>query len=73
MTLGTVKASDIVGERRDWRFYAVVIERHGRELGVEPIDSRVTNHRVKAREVVGISRKSRGQTGRVLETTGPLS
>ena len=48
-------------------FYAIVIERHERELKVEPIDPRVTYHRVKAREVLGIWRTSRAQNGRVVE------
>jgi hypothetical protein len=30
-------------------FYAIVVERHGRELDVDPIDRRVTYRRVKAR------------------------
>ena len=46
-------------------FYAIVVERHERELEVEPIDRRVTYRRVKAREVLGIWRKSRVQNGRV--------
>ena len=45
-------------------FYAVVVERHGRELEVEPIDRRVTYRRVKAREVLGIWRKSRQRGAR---------
>ena len=60
MTLGAVKSGDIVlCDRMGRRFYAVVVERHGRELEVEPIDRRVTYRRVKAREVLGIWRKSR--------------
>jgi hypothetical protein len=60
MTLGGVRAGDIVlADRKGRRFYAVVVERHGRELEVEPIDRRVTYRRVKAREVLGIWRKSR--------------
>jgi hypothetical protein len=43
MTLAGVKAGDIVlCDRRGWRFYAIVVERHERELAVEPIDRRVT-------------------------------
>ncbi len=60
MTLGAVKRGDIVlCDRMGRRFYAIVVERHGRELEVEPIDRRVTYRRVKAREVLGIWRKSR--------------
>ena len=62
MTLGGLRSGDIVlCERRGWRFHAVVVERYERELEVEPIDRRVTYHRVKAREVIGIWRKSRAQ------------
>ena len=65
MTLGALKSGDIVlCERRDWRFHAVVVERHERELEVEPIDRRVTYRRVKAREVLGIWRKSRQRGAR---------
>jgi hypothetical protein len=46
-------------DRLGREFFAVVVERHGRELEVEPIDRRVTYRRVKAREVLGIWRKSR--------------
>ena len=49
-------------------FYAIVVERHERELEVDPIDRRVTYRRVKAREVLGIWRKSRAQNGRAVET-----
>lgn len=42
-------------------------ERRERELEVEPIDPRVTYRHVKAREVIGIWRKSRAQNGRVTE------
>jgi hypothetical protein len=60
MTLGGVRAGDIVlADRKGRRFYAVVIEHRDRELEVEPIDRRVTYRRVKAREVLGIWRKSR--------------
>ena len=44
------------------RFYAIVVERRERELEVDPIDRRVTYRRVKAREVIGIWRKSRART-----------
>jgi hypothetical protein len=68
MTVAAVKAGDIVlCDRMGRVFYAIVIERHERELEVEPIDRRVTYHRVKAREVLGIWRKSRAQNGRVVE------
>ena len=62
MTLGALKAGDIVlADRNGRRFFAVVTERRERELDVEPIDRRVTYHLVKAREVIGIWRKSRAQ------------
>ena len=65
MTLSGVKSGDIVlCDRMGRVFYAIVVERHERELEVEPIDRRVTYRRVKAREVLGIWRKSRAQTGR---------
>jgi len=68
MTLAGVRAGDIVlADRKGRRFYAIVIERRERELAVEPIDRRVTYHVVKAREVLGIWRKSRSQTGRAVE------
>jgi hypothetical protein len=69
MTLGAARRGDIVlCDRLGRRFYAIVVERHGRDLEVEPIDRRVTYRRVKAREVLGIWRKSRVQNGRVAET-----
>ena len=68
MTLGAVRAGDIVlADRKGRRFYAVVVERRDRELEVDPIDRRVTYRHVKAREVVGIWRKSRAQNGRVVD------
>ena len=74
MTLGTVKAGDIVlADRKGRAFYAIVVERHERELEVDPIDRRVTYRRVKAREVLGIWRKSRAQNGRVVEALRPAS
>ena len=72
MTLAGVRAGDIVlADRKGRRFYAVVTERRERELGVEPIDRRVTYRHVKAREVIGIWRKSRAQNGRVIEAVRP--
>jgi hypothetical protein len=74
MTLRALRGGDIVlCERRDWRFYAIVIARHDRELEVEPIDRRVTYHRVKAREVIGIWRKGRTQNGRIAEAAEAVS
>ena len=68
MTLGAVKAGDIVlADRKGRPFFAVVTARRERELQVEPIDRRVTYRRVKAREVLGIWRKSRAQNGRVVD------
>ena len=70
MTLGSVKAGDIVlADRKGRRSFAVVIERREREreLQVEPIDRRVTYHVVKAREVIGIWHKTRARTGRAVE------
>ena len=69
MTLNGVRNGDIVlCDRMGRRFHAIVVERHERELEVEPIDRRVTYRRVKAREVLGIWRKSRAQNGRAAET-----
>lgn len=74
MTLGSIKSGDIVlADRKGRRFYAIVIERHERELEVDPIDRRVTYRRVKAREVLGIWRKSRAHNGRVVEAVRPAS
>jgi hypothetical protein len=74
MTLTGVKSGDIVlCDRMGRVFYAIVVERDGRELGVEAIDRRVTYRRVRAREVLGIWRKSRAQNGRVVEAFRPAS
>ena len=74
MTLAGVKAGDIVlATAMGRRFYAIVIDRLERELEVEPIDRRVTYRHVKAREVLGIWRKSRAQNGRVLEAVRPVA
>jgi hypothetical protein len=74
MTLGAVKSGDIVlCDRMGRRFYAIVVDRRERELGVEPIDRRVTYRRVKAREVIGIWRKSRAQNGRVIAPSRALN
>jgi hypothetical protein len=74
MTLAGVRAGDIVlADRKGRRFFAIVIERRERELEVEPIDRRVTYRRVKAREVIGIWRKSRAQNGRVVEAVRPVA
>ena len=68
MTLNGVRSGDIVlCDRMGRVFYAIVIERHERELGVQPIDRRVTCRRVKAREVLGIWRQSRARDGRAAE------
>lgn len=65
MTLGGVNPGDMVlADRKGRRFYALVTERRERELEVEPIDWRVTYRHVKAREVIGIWRKSRARNGR---------
>jgi hypothetical protein len=67
MTLGTMKAGDIVvADRKGRRFFAVVTERREYELEVEPIDRRVTYHLVKPREVIGIWHKRRAQNGRAV-------
>jgi hypothetical protein len=74
MTLAGVRAGDIVlADRKGRRFYGIVVERRERELEVEPIDRRVTYHLVKAREVIGIWRKSRAQNGRVVEAVRPVA
>jgi hypothetical protein len=68
MTLGGVNPGDIVlAGRNGRRFYAVVVARYGRELDVEPFDRRVTYRRVKAREVIGIWRKSRAKSARLVQ------
>ena len=65
MSLAGVKSGDIVmADVKGRRFYAIVIARRERELEVEPIDCRVTYRRVKAREVLGIWRKSRTTSAR---------
>ena len=65
LTLGAVRAGDIIEvDRKGRRFFAIVVERRERELGVEPIDRRVTYRRVKAREVIGIWHKTRSRNGR---------
>ena len=71
MTLGGVCPDDIVlADVKGRRFYAIVLARRDRELEVEPIDRRVTYRRVKAREVIGIWRKSRAQNSRSAESSG---
>jgi hypothetical protein len=66
MTLGAVRVGDVVlADRKGRRFYAIVTGRGQRELEVEPVDRRVTYHRVKAREVVAIWHKRRSRNGRV--------
>jgi hypothetical protein len=68
MTVSGVKSGDIVlCDRMGRVFYAIVIARHERKLEVDPIDRRVTYRVVKAREVIGIWRKSRAQNGRAVE------
>jgi hypothetical protein len=50
VTLGGVNPDDIVlADVKGRRFYAILIARSKRELEVQPIDRRVTYHRVKAR------------------------
>jgi hypothetical protein len=67
MTLNGLRSGDILCDRMGRVFYAIVVQRHERELEVDPIDRRVTYRRVKAREVLGIWRKSRAQCDRVAE------
>ena len=65
MTLGSVKAGDIVlAGRKGRRFFGVVTERRERELAVDPIDQRVTYRVVKAREVIGIWHKTSSRNAR---------
>jgi hypothetical protein len=65
MTLGAVKPGDIIlADRKGRRFFAVVTERRDRELVVQPIERWVTYRVVKAREVIGIWRKTRHRTAR---------
>lgn len=67
MNLAGVQSGDVVlADRKGRRFFAVVTGKGQRELQVEPIDRRVTYHHVKAREVIGIWRKSRATSGRVV-------
>ena len=74
MTLGGVGPGDIVlADRKGRRFYAIVIARCERELEVEPIDRRVTYRRVKAREVLGIWRKSRATSASNVEAIRPAA
>jgi hypothetical protein len=74
MTLGGVCPDDIVlADVKGWRFYAIVLARHDRELEVEPIDRRVTYHRVKAREVIGVWRKSRISATRNVNAIRPAA
>ena len=74
MTLGGVGPGDIVlADRKGRQFYAVVVARRESELEVEPIDRRVTYRRVKAREVIGIWRKSRATNGRLVEAVRPAA
>jgi hypothetical protein len=74
MTLAGVNPGDIVlADRKGRRFYAVVIARRERELEVEPVDRRVTYRRIKAREVIGIWRKSRAKSSRLIEAVRPAA
>jgi hypothetical protein len=74
MTLGGVNPGDIVlADRKGRRFYALMIARRGREVEVEPIDRRVTYRHVKARQVIGVWRKSRAKTARQIEAVRPAA
>ena len=75
MIPGPVKRGDILpADRKDRRLDAVVIERHGRELGFEPIDPGVTHRRAKPRELPGSRRKRRAaQSSRVRFAARPAS
>lgn len=74
MTLGGVNPGDIVlADRKGRLFYAIVIARRGREVDVEPIDRRITYRRVRAREVIGIWRKSRARSRPQSETVRPAA
>jgi hypothetical protein len=58
--LSGLKDGDIVeADVKGRRFYALVLGREDRELRVQPIDNRISYYRVKAREVIGIWRRSR--------------
>jgi hypothetical protein len=63
----------VLADRKGRRFYGLVIERHGRELEVEPIDCRVTYRRVWAREVIGIWRKRRAPGARRIDAVRPTA
>jgi len=68
VTLGGVNPDDIVlAEVKGRRFYAIVIARSKREVEVQPIERRVTYHRGKAREVIGVWRRSRAASARHLQ------
>jgi hypothetical protein len=73
MTLGAVKAGDLVLADRKGRrfFFSVVTAPRERELEVEPVDRRVTCHVVKACEVIGIWHKRRQRTARCANTQWP--
>ena len=74
MMLGGVCPDDIVlADVKGRRFYAIVLARRELELEVEPIDRRVTFRRVKAREVLGIWRKSRATSARNLQAIRPAA
>ena len=74
MTPNGVQVGDVVlADRKGRRFYAVVTGRGQTELQVEPIDRRVTYRRVKAREVLGIWRKNRTKSGRLIEAVRPAA
>jgi hypothetical protein len=63
MMLGAVQVGDVVlADRKGRRFYAIVTGKGQGELQVEPIDRRVTNYKVKAREVLEIWHKRRRET-----------
>jgi hypothetical protein len=68
MTLSGVQVGDVVlADRKGRRFYAIVTAKKPGELGVSPIDRRVTYHHVRAREVLAVWRKQ--QRRRVLQET----
>ena len=60
MILGAVKSGDAaLADHKTARCDTTVLERHRRELAVEPIDRRVSCHAATAPEVISISRRRR--------------
>jgi hypothetical protein len=64
MTLNGVKSGDIVlCDRMGRVFYALVVERHERELEVDPIDRRVTYRPSRLARCSGSGARAAPRTG----------